>query len=112
MGELNLLETYYRKEIQGSYALNITSDMDVKIIRIKPFTDVTSNQSLLLSKKDGFVCTALDLVYFLYSIEDVRELIEFIDYSNQQSAKIIRYGWKSSIYYSGKNQIGKFLAEL
>ena len=51
MGELNLLETYYRKEIQGSYALNITSDMDVKIIRIKPFTDVTSNQSLLLSKK-------------------------------------------------------------
>lgn len=102
MGELNLLETYYRKEIQGSYALNITSDMDVKIIRIKPFTDVTSNQSLLLSKKDGFVCTALDLVYFLYSIEDVRELIEFIDYSNQQSARLFVMGGKSSIYYSWK----------
>lgn len=101
-GELNLLETYYRKELHGGYALNITSDMDVKIIRIKPITDVTSNQSLLISKEDGFVCTALDLVYFLYSMEDFRELTEFINFSNQQTAKVFAMGGKSNIYYSWK----------
>ena len=101
-GELNLLETYYRNEIQGGYALNIKSDMDVKIIRIKPITDVTSTQSLLLSKKDGFVCTALDLIYFLYSIKDFGELVEFIDFSNQQAARTFVMGGKSSIYYSWK----------
>ena len=101
-GELNLLETYYRKEIQGGYALNITSDMDVKIIRIKPFTDITSHHSIALDEKDGFVCTALDLVYFLYSMVDFRELVEFIDYSNQESARLFVMGGKSSLYYSWK----------
>ena len=99
--ELNLLETYYRKEIQGGYALNIETEMVVKIIRIKPFTDVTSHQSLLLNK-EGFVCTALDLVYFLYSMEDFRELLEFIDYSSQESASLFVMGGKSSLYYSWK----------
>lgn len=101
-GELNLLETYYRKELQGGYALSITSDMDVKIIRIKPMTDVTSNQSLLISKEDAFVCTALDLIYFLYSMEDFNELVEFINFSNQQTAKVFAMGGKSSIYYYWK----------
>ncbi|MFJ7699047.1 SEC-C domain-containing protein [Lysinibacillus fusiformis] len=101
-GELNLLETYYRKEIQGGYVLNITSDMDVKIIHIKPLTDVTSHHSLLLGEEDGFVCIALDVVYFLYSMEDFSELVEFIDYSNQQSARLFIMGGKSSLYYQWK----------
>lgn len=100
--ELNLVETYYRKEIQGGYALNIEADVDVKIIRIKPFTDVTSYQSLLLNKEEVFICTALDLIYFLYSMEDFEELLEFINYSNQEPASLFLMGGESSFYYSWK----------
>lgn len=102
INELNLLETYYRKEIQGGYAFNITSDIDIKIIHVKPITDISTQQLILGQKSDRFICTALDLIYFLYSIEDFEELVEFINYSEKDSAKLFIMGGKSSLYYSWK----------
>lgn len=100
--ELSLLESYYRKEMKGGFASNITSDMTVKFLRINPMTDVTAHNFLLREKNEGFICTVLDLIYFLYSIKDFEELIDFIDYTEKESARLFIMGGKSNLYFSWK----------
>ncbi|MET4561530.1 hypothetical protein ABIA69_002698 [Lysinibacillus parviboronicapiens] len=101
--ELRLGESYYRKNMQGGFAIDINPNMEIYFLRIKPLTNVTTYTSLFKEKSEGFICTALDLIYFLYSIKDFEELIEFIDYIEKETAKLFMMGGKSSLYFSWKD---------
>ena len=101
--QLRLCETYYRKELQGGYAFDVQTDMSIQYLLIEPFTDITAKSIVLGKGKKQFLCTALDLIYFLSFMEDFDELLDFIEYDRTKKVKAIFFGGKSTLFFIWKN---------
>lgn len=101
--QLQLCETYYRKELKGGYAFDVLSEMPVHFLLIEPFTDITAHGAFLGEYGELFSCSALDLFYMLGFMEDFNELIEFIEYYKTEKAEIMVIGGKSNLFFTWKN---------
>lgn len=100
--QLRLCETYYRKELHGGYAFDVSADMQVYFVLIEPFTDISAHGAFLGEDGERFSCSALDLVYMLGFMEDFDELLDFIEYDRTEKAQIMIIGGKSNLFFSWK----------
>ncbi|WP_239615470.1 YecA family protein [Cohnella mopanensis] len=101
--QLLLCETYYREELNGGYAINVSAEMPVHFLLIEPFTDISVHGSFFGEVGDLFSCSALDLIYMLGFMEDFNELLDFIEYDRTEKARIMVIGGKSNLFFSWKN---------
>lgn len=101
-GKLQLREIYYRKEIHGGYAFDILADMPIEFLIFNSFTDISA-QGLILGKEgDSFNCSALDMIYMLYFMDDFDEVVDFIEYNRNEKATISIIGGKSNLFFIWK----------
>ena len=101
--QLLLCETYYREELNGGYAVNISKKMSVHFLLITPFTDISTFGLSLGEAGDLFSCSALDLIYILGFIDNFDELLDFIEYDRREKARMMVFGGKSNLFFAWKN---------
>lgn len=101
--ELQFCEMYYRKELLGGYAVDITPEMSIHFLMIEPSTDITVNSALFGEAGKRFSCSALDIIYLLGFMEDFTELFNFIEYERNENAQIMAFGGKSNLFFAWKN---------
>lgn len=101
--KISIVEPYRRKNMPGSYGIEIDNDFEIIYMVIDPFTDITSHGTWLESASKDFKCTALDALYLLGFSDDIEEVIEFIRYETAEKMRVISFGGKSSIFFQWKN---------
>ena len=101
--QLRLGEMYFRKELHGGYAFDVSSGMTIQFLLIEPFTDISAHGAVLSDTGERFSCSALDLIYMLGYMEDFDELLDFIEYDRKEEAQIMTIGGKSSLFFIWKN---------
>lgn len=100
--QLQLCETYYRKELHGGYAFDVLAEMPVYFLLIEPFTDISAHGAFFGEAGERFSCSALDLIYMLGFMEDFDELLDFIKCDRTEKAQIMAIGGKSNLFFSWK----------
>lgn len=101
--QLQLRETYYRKELNGGYAFDTLAQMPVHFLLIEAFTDISTFGMLFNEQGDHFSCSALDMIYMLGFMDNFNEFIDFFDYDMKEKAQIMAFGGKSSLFFSWKS---------
>lgn len=101
--QLRLGEMYYRKELHGGYAFDVSAGMTVQFLLIEPFTDITAHGAFLGEAGERFSCSALDIIYMMGFMEDFDELLDFIEYDRKEEAQIMTVGGKSNLFFTWKN---------
>jgi hypothetical protein len=101
--QLRFGEMYYRKELHGGYAFDVSAEMTVQFLLIKPFTDITAHGAFLGEARERFSCSALDIIYMMGFMEDFDELLDFIEYDRKEEAQIMTVGGKSNLFFTWKN---------
>jgi hypothetical protein len=101
--QLRLGELYYRKELHGGYAFDVSARMTVQFLLIEPFTDITAHGVFLGEAGERFSCSALDIIYMMDFMEDFDELLDFIEYERTEEAQIMAIGGKSNLFFTWKN---------
>ncbi len=100
---LRFVEKRKRKDINGSYGVDINKNYEIIYMFVESFTDVSTHYSNFVSDNDEFKCSLLDLIYFLGFSESFDELIEFIKYDKSEKAVIFSIGGKSNLFFTWKN---------
>lgn len=101
-GGLCFRESFFRKEIHGGYACNIPPDTLVEYLVFDSFTDITDHGIKLGDRDELFSCSALDMFYFLKCMDNIGELIDFMNYWKSEPAQVLAFGGKSNTYFAWK----------
>ena len=101
--KLRIIEGVHRKELGGGYGIDIDDNAQVIFMLVSQFTDITEQAFFLGERDEEFKCTALDAFLLLGFAESIGEIIDFIIYDRAETAKVVTFGGKSSLFFAWKN---------
>lgn len=101
--ELLLAEGYPRKENNGTICVNLDAKNRITFMIVNSYTDISSNYYMLGENERRPIYNSLDLLYMIGFSDDFGELIEFLNYHENQTAMIFSFGGMCNLFFAWKN---------
>lgn len=102
--KLMLAEIVSGKGSEGQLGVKVGKNQKLKIVVFDNTTDITFTSLVPRDINNKYLrCLAIDIIYLLFFMKDISELVRFIDYQqNKLNNRIFSYGGLSTSYFMWK----------